>query len=86
MGFYCLGSLLGPIAMNRLAGSKTVARGETERFGLVVLAGYLIADRGSCVQDCGEGRVAGKDGKCVDCDRPCPKSMNTVSAAIMFLV
>lgn len=34
----------------------------------------LIADKGACVQDCGIGRVAGKEGKCVDCDGPCPKS------------
>lgn len=35
---------------------------------------HLIADKGACVQDCGIGRIAGKQGKCVDCDGPCPKT------------
>ena len=33
-----------------------------------------MADRGACVSDCGAGRHANSDGKCVPCDGPCPKS------------
>lgn len=35
---------------------------------------HLIADKGACVKDCGVGRAAGKEGKCVECEGPCPKS------------
>jgi len=38
-----------------------------------VIAGHLMADRGACVSDCGAGRHANSDGKCVPCDGPCPK-------------
>jgi len=41
---------------------------------MIVIAGHLIADRGACVTDCGAGRRANSDGKCVPCDGPCPKS------------
>jgi len=33
-----------------------------------------MADHGACVSDCGAGRHANSDGKCVPCDGPCPKS------------
>jgi len=39
-----------------------------------MIAGHLMADRGACVSDCGAGRHANSDGKCVPCDGPCPKS------------
>lgn len=39
-----------------------------------VCKGYLIAEKGACVRECGPGRTQA-DGinKCVDCDGPCPK-------------
>jgi len=44
------------------------------RMWLTSIADHLMADRGACVSDCGAGRHANSDGKCVLCDGPCPKS------------
>jgi len=54
---------------------------------VVDIAGHLMADRGACVSDCGAGRHANSDGKCVPCDGPCPKSeLSTlyIAAAAVF--
>ena len=34
---------------------------------------HLMIDKGACVSDCGLGRIAGSNGKCEECDGPCPK-------------
>ncbi len=32
-----------------------------------------MIDKGACVSDCGLGRIAGANGKCEECDGPCPR-------------
>jgi len=51
---------------------------------VVVVVAHLIADRGACVQDCGAGRQAGRDNKCVDCDGPCPKGITALLRSILL--
>jgi len=41
---------------------------------MTLVTGHLMADQGACVRDCGAGRRANSDSKCVPCDGPCPKS------------
>jgi len=47
---------------------------------VALVAGHLMADRGACVSDCGAGRHANSDGKCVPCEGPCAKSESANSA------
>ena len=50
----------------------------------VLAVGHLMADRGACVSDCGAGRRANSDNKCVACDGPCPKC--TLTDLLTFIL